>query len=163
MLSMRAAVHDVDPRVVAWRTDSVERLFADAIARPRIVLLSMLIFAGLGLFLAAAGVYGVLSHAVVQRRREMGIRLALGARPAAVGALIARNGLAMTAAGLVAGVGIALALTGAMRSLLYEVEPTDPLSIVYVAGLLLGVAAVACWHPVRRAMRIDPASLLREE
>jgi predicted permease len=163
MLGMRAALHDVDPRVVAWRTDSVERLFADAIARPRIVLLAMLTFAGLGLFLAAAGVYGVLSHSVVQRRREMGIRLALGARPAAVGALIARNGLALTTAGLVAGIGIALAFTGAMRSLLYEVEPTDPLSIVYVAGLLLGVAAIACWHPVRRAMRIDPASLLREE
>lgn len=163
MLQMRSALHDVDPRAVVWRIDPVDRLFADAIARPRLVLLLMTVFGGLGLFLAAAGLYGVLSHAVVRRRREIGIRLALGARAASVGQLILANGLALTGIGLVVGIGLALALVRVMRTLLYEVEPTDPVSVAAVAGLLLVVAMVACWWPVRRAMKTDPLTLLRED
>jgi predicted permease len=160
---LRAAVHETDPRVVIWKLEPVERLFADAVARPRLVLLSMLVFSGFGLVLAAAGIYGVLSYAVVQRRREIGIRLALGARPESVGRLILRNGLTLTVIGLTAGIGLALVLMRAMRSLLYEVEPTDPASVAFVAALLFGVAALASWRPARRAMRVDPVSLLRQD
>jgi ABC-type antimicrobial peptide transport system permease subunit len=123
----------------------------------------MLVFSGFGLVLAAAGIYGVLSYAVVQRRREIGIRLALGARPESVGRLILRNGLTLTVIGLTAGIGLALVLMRAMRSLLYEVEPTDPASVAFVAALLFGVAALASWRPARRAMRVDPVSLLRQD
>jgi putative ABC transport system permease protein len=163
MLRLRPALHEEDARVVIWRVDQVEQLFADAVARPRLVLLMMLVFSGLGLVLAAAGIYGVLSYSVVQRRREIGIRLALGARPHAVGGLIVRNGLAMTGVGLAVGLALAFALTGVMRSLLYEVEPTDPLSVIGVAALLVAVAAIASWWPARRAMKLDPLVLLREE
>jgi ABC-type antimicrobial peptide transport system permease subunit len=162
-MQMRRALHDVDPRAVVWRIDAVEKLFADAIARPRLVLLMMTVFAGLGLFLAAAGLYGVLSHTVVRRRREIGIRLAMGARAASVGRLILANGLALTGIGLVAGIALALPLVRVMRTLLYEVEPTDPVSVTIVAGLLLVVAAAASWWPARRAMKVDPLTLLREE
>jgi predicted permease len=163
MVSLRAALRETDPRVVIWRVDPVERLFADAIARPRLVLLLMTVFAGLGLVLAAAGIYGVLSYAVVQRRREIGIRLALGARPQSVGGLILRNGLTLTVVGLVAGVALALALTKVMRTLLYEIEPTDPVSVIGVALLLTIVAVLASWWPARRAMKVDPLTLLRDE
>ncbi len=160
---LRTAVHDTDPRVVIWKLEPVDRLFADAVARPRLVLLLMLVFAALGLVLAAAGIYGVLSYAVVQRHREIGIRLALGARPESVGRLILRSGLTLTVMGLVAGVALALALMRVMRTLLYEVEPTDPVSVAVVVVVLGVVAMIASWRPARRAMRVDPAKLLRQE
>jgi putative ABC transport system permease protein len=160
---LRAAVHETDPGVVIWRLQPVDQLFSDAVARPRLVLLLMLVFAGMGLVLAAAGIYGVLSYAVVQRRREIGIRLALGARPEMVGRLILRNGLVLTGIGLVVGVALAAALMRVMRTLLYEVEPTDPMSVGVVVIVLLTVAAVASWRPARRAMRVDPVALLRQE
>jgi putative ABC transport system permease protein len=159
---LRASVRDVDPRAVVWKAQSVEASYADAVARPRVLLLLLGVFAGLGLVLAAAGLYGVLSYAVSQRRREIGIRLALGARPRSVGRRILHGGLALTAAGLLLGAGAALALVGVMRSLLYDVEPTDPMSVVLVSAMLLGVAALACWCPARQAMRTDPVHLLRE-
>jgi predicted permease len=160
---LRSLVHETDPRVVIWKLEPVERLFADAVARPRLVLMLMVIFAGLGLVLAAAGIYAVLSYAVVQRHREFGIRLALGARPESVGRLILRNGLALTAIGLAAGVGLALLLMRFMRTLLYEVEPTDPVSVAGVVVVLAIVATAASWRPARRAMRVDPVNLLRQE
>jgi putative ABC transport system permease protein len=155
-------VHEADPRVVVSQTTPVERTFADEIARPRIVFLMMSVFAVFGLLLAAAGLYAVLSCLVVQRLREIGIRLALGARPRDVGRLILGNGLRLTCVGLVAGIALALALVRVMRTLLYEVEPSDPTSVVLVSLLLLVVALVASWIPARRAMRVDPVSLLRE-
>ena len=161
--NLRTAVHETDSRAVIWRLDSADQLFADAVARPRLVLMLMVVFAGLGLTLAAAGIYGVLSYAVVQRHREIGIRLALGARPESVGRLILRSGLSLTAVGLVAGVALALALVRVMRTLLYEVETTDPLSVVAVVLVLSGVAVIASWRPARRAMRVDPVTLLRQE
>jgi predicted permease len=160
---LRSAVHETDSRAVIWRLDAVDQLFADAVARPRLVLMLMVVFAALGLVLAAAGIYGVLSYAVVQRHREIGIRLALGARPESVGRLILHNGLMLTAAGLAAGVALALALVRVMRTLLYEVEPTDPASVAGVVVILCVVAALASWRPARRAMRVDPVTLLRQE
>jgi predicted lysophospholipase L1 biosynthesis ABC-type transport system permease subunit len=160
---VRQAVHREDPRVVIWELGSVEQQFADAVARPRIVLLLMSVFAGFGLVLAAAGIYGVLSYLVAQRRREIGIRLALGAQPGNVGRLILGNGLRLTAIGLVLGVVAALGLVRVMRSLLYEVEPTDPASVAAVVAILLATAVVASWWPARRAMQVNPVTLLREE
>jgi ABC-type antimicrobial peptide transport system permease subunit len=160
---LRQAAHGIDTNAVIWRADVVDRLFADAIARPRLVLLLMGVFAAMGLVLAAAGLYGVLSYLVAQRRREIGIRLALGARPAAVGRLILGNGLKLTVAGLVLGTGAALALVRVMQSLLYDVEPSDPISVSAVLVMLLATALAASWLPARRAMRVDPVSLLRED
>jgi predicted permease len=155
-------IHQIDPRVVVAKTSFVERAFADEIARPRMVFLMLSVFAGFGLVLAAAGLYGVLSYLVSQRLREIGIRLALGARPADIRRLVFGTGLALAAIGLVIGVGAALGLMRVMRTLLYDVEPTDPLSVIAVSALLLGTAALACWRPARRAMRVDPVGLLRD-
>jgi predicted permease len=156
-------IHAIDPRVVIWRTGLVDHLYADAIARPRTVLALMGTFAGVGLLLALAGIYGVLSYLVTQRVREIGIRLALGATPRDVGRLVMRSGLGLTGAGLVAGLILAAALTRVMRTLLYEVGPSDPLSMATVSAVLLGTAMLACWWPARRAMRIDPVQLLRQD
>jgi ABC-type antimicrobial peptide transport system permease subunit len=117
----------------------------------------------MGLVLAAAGIYGVLSYSVAQRRREIGIRLALGAVPRVVGRLILGNGLKLTGVGIVLGVAAALALVRVMQSLLYEVEPSDPISVIFVVFVLLLTASFASWWPARRAMRLDPLALLREE
>jgi putative ABC transport system permease protein len=154
-------VHQVDPRVVVAGASLVERMVADAIARPRIVFLMMTVFAASGLLLAAAGVYGVLSYLVAQRVREIGIRLALGAPPAAIGRLVVANGLVLAAIGLAIGIPAALVLVRVMRTILYEVEPTDPLSVTAVSALLLVTAALASWRPAWRAMRVDPVNLLR--
>jgi len=104
----------------------------------------------------------VLSYLVAARQQEIGIRLALGARPQRVGMAIMRNGLTLTAVGLVVGLAAALMLVQTMRTLLYEVEPSDPASIAAVAAVLLATALAACWRPTRQAMRVDPVNLLRE-
>lgn len=161
--ALPGAIHDVDPTVVVRRTDLVDHLFADAIARPRTIFLIMAVFAAFGLALAAAGLYGVLSHLVEQRQREIGIRLALGARPADIGRRVLGSGLALTLAGVALGVGAALALVRVMRALLYEVDPSDPLSVGAVCAVLVAVAVLAAWRPARRAMRVDPVALLRTE
>jgi hypothetical protein len=163
MAQLSQAVHAVDPSIVIAKTDLVDHQFADAIARPRIVFLMMSVFAVFGLILAAAGMYGVLSCLVEQRMREIGIRMALGASRRHAGRLIFGSGLAFTGAGLVIGLGLALALVRVMRTLLYDVEPFDPASVALVASLLFVTAAVAAWMPTHRAMRVDPVSLLRED
>ena len=157
------AAHRLDNRVVVWKTSVVNDRYAEAVARPRVTLLLLLVFSGMGLVLAAAGLYGVLSHLVTQRMREIGIRLALGAKPEGVFQLILRNGLSLTMIGLVIGLGASYYLVRVMRSILYEVEPSDPMAVVGASMLLLLTALVACWRPARRAMRVDPVSLLREQ
>jgi hypothetical protein len=159
----REVVHAMDDDVVIWKIDRIDHLFARAVARPRVVLVMMTVLAVLGLALAAAGIYGVLSYLVTLRRREIGIRIALGARPQRIGALILRHGVSLTAAGLALGLAGASGVVRVMRTLLYEVEPSDPASMAIVSVVLIATAAVASWWPARRAMRVDPAALLREE
>ncbi len=157
------AVHRIDNRLVISESDIVNNMFAEAIARPRLVLVLLLVFSSIGLVLAAAGIYGVLSYLVTQRLREIGIRLALGAKPESVFRLILRNGLTLTLAGLAIGLIASFYLVRVMRVILYQVEPSDPVAVVGVSVLLLLTALLACWRPARRAMKVDPISLLREQ
>jgi putative ABC transport system permease protein len=121
------------------------------------------IFAAIALVLSAIGVYGVLSYAVTQRTHEIGIRIALGAEPRDVLALVVGRGLALTAAGLVLGVAAALASTRVMATLLFEVKPSDPPTYIIIATVLALAALVASYIPARRASRVDPLIALRSE
>jgi predicted permease len=121
------------------------------------------VFSAIGLVLAAAGIYGVVSYSVAQRTGEFGIRMALGARSGDVLWAVLRQGLKLTGIGLFIGLAGALAATRVIRSFLYDVSPTDPLTFVCVALLLAGVALLACYLPARRAARIDPMVALRYE
>jgi ABC-type antimicrobial peptide transport system permease subunit len=121
------------------------------------------VFGGLALVLAAVGLYGVKAYAVARRTREIGIRMALGAAPHAVLAMILREGAAMIIAGLALGLGLGLGLGQLVASMLYRVSPLDPVAFL-VAPLVLGlVAIVACWLPARRATRVNPLTALRTE
>ena len=117
--------------------------------------------AGLALVLAAVGLYGVLAFSVAQRSFEIGVRVALGARPRDVLALVTRQGMMLVAAGLVLGLAIAIAASRVIASLLYQVAPTDPATYVTAGVLLVVVGVVACYVPARRASRVDPTTALR--
>jgi len=120
-------------------------------------------FAALALILASIGLYGVLSYAVTQRSREIGLRMALGASASSVIRMIVGRGLALTGIGLAIGLVSAWAATRAMKNLLYGVAATDPLTFGSVAALLALIALIACYAPARRASRVDPIVVLREE
>jgi len=123
----------------------------------------LLVFATIALLLAAIGIYGVMSYAVIQRTHEMGIRAALGASASSLRKLILYRGLALTGIGLVIGVGGALALTRALSTLLYGVGARDPLTMISVGGMLLAVAIAACYVPAHRATKVDPIVALRQD
>jgi len=120
-------------------------------------------FGGTALLLTAIGLYGVLAYNVTQRSREMGIRMALGARRWDVLSLVIGYGIRLTVPGVAIGLVAALALTRVMGSLLYEVKPSDPITYVGVSALLIVVAFLACWLPALRATRVDPIQSLRYE
>jgi ABC-type antimicrobial peptide transport system permease subunit len=137
--------------------------YAEMFGQQQFVLTLMSAFALVALVLTAAGIFGVLSQAVAQRTREIGIRVALGATPSDVMQLILSRGMLLAGLGAVLGIAAALSLVRTVRALLYDVSPTDPVSFVVVTGLLLAVALVACWLPTRAAMRVHPAIALRVE
>src|SRR4030095_15341005 len=126
-------------------------------------MLLLAVFPGLALLLAAIGIYGVISYSVAQRQREIGIRMALGARPAHVLSLIVGQGMRPALLGLVGGAFAAAGLTRFMRSLLFQVSAIDPLVFIGVALLLAAIAVVACFLPARRAAGLDPVATLRSE
>jgi hypothetical protein len=158
---IRRQVAAIDPNQPVERVALMSDLYAEAFARQRFVLRLMGAFSVVALALTAAGIFGVLSQIVMRRTREIGIRMALGARPADVLRQILSRGLALALAGAVLGVGAALGLTRVLRTLLFGISPTDPISFIGVAIVLIGVALAACWLPARAAMRVEPASALR--
>jgi putative ABC transport system permease protein len=160
--AVRAAVAEQDRRLPIHRVATVHELYGESTARRRFATTLLTVFAALALLLGTIGMYGVLSYAVAQRRREIGIRIALGAGTSEVMGAVLRQALALTALGVVIGTGGALALTRLLGALLYEVSPTDPATYVAVAVLLTLVAALAAWMPAWRATRIDPLVVLRE-
>jgi predicted permease len=142
---------------------SMEEIMADALATERFNALLMGVFALVALALTAFGIYGVVSYGVRQQRREIGIRVALGARRAGIARLVVGQGMVPVLLGLLGGVVGALALGRFIESMLWGVEPTDPATIIAVTVLLAAVAAVSSWLPVREATRIDPNHSLRSE
>ena len=138
-------------------------VIGDAMSRARFLTTLLAVFAGLALLLAAVGTYGVMSYAVTQRGRELGIRMAMGAQAGMVRRLVLAQGLKVAALGLAIGLGGAWALTGILESLLFDVDVRDPVTFLLGPVLLTAVAFAACWIPARRATRLDPVTVLREE
>jgi ABC-type antimicrobial peptide transport system permease subunit len=160
---VRDIVRRLDANVPVYRVESLERVVDTATAPTRLYLVVVALFALTSALLAAVGLYGVVSHVVVQRTREIGIRMALGARRETIVALVVRQGMEPAIAGLVVGVGGAIAGGRYLESVLFGVRPDDPLVFGVATALVGGVALLAASIPAFRASGIDPAEVLRGE
>ncbi|MGH9851014.1 MAG: ABC transporter permease, partial [Blastocatellia bacterium] len=161
--AVRAAVQSLDPDQPVFRIRTMDEVLAGALAPARFTLSLLLLFAVVAAALAAVGIYGVMAHAVSQRTHEIGIRLALGAQGRDVLRLIVRQGLQLALGGVALGLVAAFALTRLLKTQLFDVSATDPLTFVGLATLLFVVALLACWIPSRRATKVDPLIALRSD
>jgi ABC-type antimicrobial peptide transport system permease subunit len=153
----------VDPRLPVYDVRTMESQIAESMYIERLVSSLSVLFGGLALGLAAVGLYGVMSHAVAQRRREIGIRMALGAERISVLWQVLRQVLVLAAVGVLVGLPAALGAGQWIESLLFGLAPRDPATIVAAAGVLIGVAVLAGYVPAMRAMQVDPVVALRDE
>jgi putative ABC transport system permease protein len=160
---IRQETKTVIPRLPPPLIRTMDDLVSETVAQPRLQAGLVSLFALLALLLAAIGLYGVLSYLVTQRTREIGVRLALGAQRGNVLALVVGNGMRLALAGVVLGLVAALMLTRVLRSLLYEIQPTDPWTLTGVSLLLILITLMACWLPAWRASRVNPMEALRYE
>ena len=159
----RAEVKAFNPNQIIWRAQTLEQLLSTSVAPRRFNMLLLGIFAVVALVLAAVGLYGVMSYSVSWRTREIGIRMALGAKRADVLRLVVRQGMTMTLIGLALGLVGAFSISRVLQGLLYGVSSTDPVTFIAVSIMLLVVALLACLVPARRATRVDPIIALRTE
>ncbi|HEY9285300.1 MAG TPA: FtsX-like permease family protein, partial [Pyrinomonadaceae bacterium] len=160
---IRREVQAVDRDQPLGNVRTLEDLLARSLAPRRFSLLLVVVFAAAALLLGAVGLYGVLSYVVTQRTREIGVRMALGARAGDILRLVVRHGMALALLGVAAGVAASLALTRLMSGMLFGVSATDPATFALVALVLLAVALLACYVPARRATKVDPTVALRAE
>jgi putative ABC transport system permease protein len=160
---VRAVVRGLDRQLALGNVRTMDEVISRSTASRRFSLVLVGSFAALALVLAAIGIYAVLAYSVARRTHEIGVRMALGARSGDVVRLVLGQGLRVTAVGILFGVAGALVLTRFLRSLLYEVQPTDPPTFVVVLLLFVTVSIAASYLPVRRAMKVDPMVALRYE
>jgi putative ABC transport system permease protein len=156
-------VHTVDPGVPVYDIRTMQERLSDSLARQRFAAAMLGAFAAFALLLAAIGVYGVISYLVTQSTHDIGVRVALGAQPAQILSLVVRQGMALAAVGIAAGLIGAVALTRVMTGLLFGVSATDALTFASVAAILAAVVCAATIVPARRATGVDPMVALREE
>ena len=161
--AIRHALVGLDPNQPVTEVHTMDQLVESAVARRRLSMVLLAIFAGFATLLAAIGIYGVMSYAVTQRGHEIGIRMALGAQQNHVVRMVVREGMQLAFAGVGAGVVASLLSVRLIRSLLYGVKPLDPITFAGVAALLAAVAFVSCYFPARRATKVDPIAALRHE
>jgi putative ABC transport system permease protein len=161
--AMRSVFRALDPNLPVSPPATMPEILDDALAGRRFQMSLAVAFAGVGLVLAAVGIYGVISFTVARRTSELGIRIALGARAPQVASMVIRQGMMPVFAGLGAGLSFALLMGRFIASQLYGTSPHDPWTVAAAAAVLLVVAVFACWIPARRAMRIDPLTALRFE
>ena len=156
-------VHELDAELPVARVATLEEIVARSISQPRFYVLLLGAFAATALFLAALGLFGVMSYAVAQRTRELAVRLALGARQQELRRMVLREALGFGALGLALGLAGALVLSRTLEKLLFSVSPNDPATLAAVAVLLLLTTLLAGYLPARRATRIDPVVALRAD
>jgi predicted lysophospholipase L1 biosynthesis ABC-type transport system permease subunit len=161
--SLRAAAKETDAHSILSTAQTMDQLLAVPLSQPRLGALLMSSFGLVALLLAAIGLYGVMSALVRDQTREIGIRVALGATRTIVRDDVLRRAARMTIGGASVGLIIALALSRFLGAVLFEVSPTDPVSLVVAGGLLFAIGAIAAYLPARRAMRVDPVEALRAE
>jgi putative ABC transport system permease protein len=163
LAAARARIHDLDPELPLSNVRTAEEYVYNNAAQPRLNAALLGVFAGVALLIAAIGVYGVLAYSVHQRTREIGLRMALGAQRAGVLWWVARQGMAVAAAGIGVGLAGAYGLSRLLSTLLFDIQPRDSLTFTTVAVVLGVVALMACLAPARRASRVDPIVALRDE
>jgi ABC-type antimicrobial peptide transport system permease subunit len=161
--TVRRETGALDPSLPVVNFRTMEEVFDETLNRPRWLARLLTGFAGLALLLAVVGTYGVLAYIVAERRREIGVRMALGADRGRVLRMVLRDGMTLAVIGASLGLGLALLAMRVLRSMLYGVTPTDPFTLTTVAGAMLVVALAACAVPARRASSVDPMLVLREE
>jgi predicted permease len=160
--TLRSLAHQINPDA-PMKFTTVETMLYEGVAAPRFRTFLFAVFAGLAMCLAIAGVYGVMAYTIGQRSNEFGLRIVFGASPGSVVRLVLRQGLALASIGLALGLAVSIAGTRLLKSMLFEVQPNDPLVYVAVAVLLAVVALVAGYIPASRAAKIDPVVALRQE
>ncbi len=163
MPAVREVMHSLDPSLALFQVQAMRDVVRASTARTSFTMLLLGIASTIALILGAIGVYGVISYMVSLRTREIGIRMALGAQRGEVSAMIARDGITLAAVGAIVGLVAAMLVTRSLRALLFDVSPTDPLTLGGVTLVLVVVAAIASWLPARRASRVDPLAALRAE
>lgn len=161
--SVQAVVRELDATLPVANLATMNDVLRDSMARPRFFTLLLVVFALVALSLAAIGTYGVMAYSVTERRQEIGIRMALGAQAANVLGMVLVQGFGAAALGLVLGFAGALGLSGLLQSMLFTVSPTDPAAFITALLVLGAVALLACFIPARRATRVDPARVLKQE
>ena len=159
----RTQVHSVDPSIPVTNIRTMDEVFSTSVEQQRFTTLLVGLFGGLAVALAAIGIYGVMGYSVTQRRQELAVRMALGARTRQVLQLVLRDGVVLASLGVIAGLAAAFGLTRLLRSLLFEVQPTDIQTFLSVPALLILVALLASYLPARRASKVDPLTALRSE
>jgi putative ABC transport system permease protein len=161
MSAIRAAIRLVDPSLPSYDERSMATVVSKSSARARVMLVLLAVASLIALILGTVGIYGVMAYGVSLRRREIGVRIALGARPADVSRMISRHGVTLGFVGVTIGLVCTIALTRVLRNLLYDVSPTDGLTMCATSFVLLAAAFLASWVPARRAASISPAEALR--
>jgi putative ABC transport system permease protein len=159
--TIRRTIHRLDPDMPVENVNTIDELRSTSLARPRLTATLLAVFAGLALFVTLTGITGVIATSVSERTQEFGIRIALGAEPGAVLRMVLGQGMALVLAGLALGLGGSVLLTRVLGGLLFQIEPTDPTTLIGVSALLLVVAAAACFIPARRATLVQPIIALR--
>jgi ABC-type antimicrobial peptide transport system permease subunit len=160
---IRKIVQSMDPALPIVKLRTMDQVFSEAASRPRFLAELLAIFAALALALAAIGTYGILSYSVSERTREIGIHMALGATRGSVLGLVLGQGLRLTIIGLITGLAAAMVLTRLLQAQLFNVKPTDPMTLTIVTAFIGLIALIACYVPARRATRVDPMVTLREQ
>jgi putative ABC transport system permease protein len=163
MVAVQRELHIVDPTAAVENPRTLAQIRDDSLASRTFAMQLLVGFAVVGSMLTLVGIYGVLSLSVASRRRELGIRLAVGAQQSDIRSLIFGEGFRLIAGGVFAGVVLALGLSRVLRTFLFEVQPNDPMTLVLVGALFTAVALLACWVPVRRAAKVDPLEAIRYE
>jgi putative ABC transport system permease protein len=158
---LRQAVNDVDRDQPLARVRTMEDAMAESVTQPRLRTILLALLSAIALILSLIGVYGVMAYSVSERTHEIGVRIALGASPAEIRALIMSEGTRLAAVGIAIGVAGALAMSRALSALLFGISATDPITFVIAAAALALAALAAAYAPARRAGRIDPVVLLR--